>query len=121
MQALGDEAFVLFVGGGRRKFEAHLELASSHMAMSADDTIVGLTRLIQSLPRVQRKVWDSAQRREFNIGIEAGLEPHGFELRLEQRTLKAVTDVDGVLVITVYAPDLTEARHPVRRRKAPGR
>jgi hypothetical protein len=121
VQALGDEAFVLFVGGGRRKFEAHLELASSHMTMSADDTIVGLTRLIQSLPRVQRKVWDSAQRREFNIGIEAGLEPHGFELRLEQRTLKAVTDVDGVLVITVYAPDLTEARHPARRRKAPGR
>ena len=113
--ALGDEAFVLFVGGGRRKFEAHLELASSHMAMSADDTIVALTRLIQGLPRAQRKVWDSAQRREFNIGIEAGLEPHGFELRLEQRTLKAITDVGGVLVITVYAPDLTEARQPASR------
>ena len=110
VQALGDEAFVLFVGGGRRKFEAHLELASSHMAMSPDDTIVGLTRLIRGLPRVQRKVWNSAQRREFNIGIEAGLEPHGFELRLQQRTLKAITDVGGVLVITVYAPDLTEAR-----------
>jgi hypothetical protein len=101
VQALGDEAFVLFVGGGRRKFEAHVELASSHMAMSADDTIVGLTRLIRNLPRVQRMVWNSAQRREFNIGIEAGLEPHGFELRLEQRTLKAITDVGGVLVITV--------------------
>ena len=117
VQALGDEAFVLFVGGGRRKFEAHLELASSHMAMSADDTIVGLNGLIQRLPRVQRKVWDSAQRREFNIGIEAGLEPHGFEFRLEQRTLEAITDVGGVLVITVYAPDLTEARQPASRRK----
>jgi hypothetical protein len=61
VQALGDEAFILFVGGGRRKFEAPVELASSHMAMSADDTIVGLTRLISGLPRVQRKVWDSAQ------------------------------------------------------------
>jgi hypothetical protein len=39
VEALGHEAFVLFVGGGPRKFEAHLELASSHMAMSADDTI----------------------------------------------------------------------------------
>jgi hypothetical protein len=117
VQALGDEAFVLFVGGGRRKFEAHVELASSHMAMSADDTIVGLTRLIRNLPRVQRKVWNSAQRREFNIGIEAGLEPHGFELRLKQRALKAITDVGGVLVITVYAPDLPEARHPASRRK----
>lgn len=117
VQALGDEAFVLYVGGGRRRYEAHVELASSHMAMSADDTIVGLTRLIRSLPRVHRKVWESAQRREFNIGIEAGLEPHGFELRLQQRTLKAITDVRGVLVITVYAPDLPEARLPVTRRR----
>jgi hypothetical protein len=118
VQALGDEAFVLFVGGGRRKFEAHLELASSHMAMSADDTIVGLTRLIRGLPRGQRKVWDSAQRREFNIGIEAGLEPHGFELRLEQRTLTAITALGGVPVITVYAPDLA-IRTTGRSRRVP--
>jgi hypothetical protein len=117
VQALGDEAFVLYVGGGRRKYEAHVELASSHRAMSADDTIVGLIRLIRGLPRVHRKTWDSAQRREFNIGIEAGLEPHGFELRLQQRTLKAIADVRGVLVITVYAPDLREGTRPVTLRR----
>ena len=117
VQALGAAAVVLYVGGGQRKYEAHVELASSHRAMSADDTIVGLTRLIRGLPRVHRKIWDSAQRREFNIGIETGFEPHGFELRLQQRTLKAITDLRGVLVITVYAPDLSEARLPVARRR----
>ena len=117
VQGLGDEAVVLFVGGARRKYEAHVELASSHMAMSADDAIVGLSRLIRRLPRVHRRVWDSAQRREFNIGIEAGLEPHGFELRLQQQTLQAITNVRGVLVITVYAPDPGEARLPVTRRR----
>jgi hypothetical protein len=116
VQALGDEAFVLYVGGGRRKYEAHVELGSSHLDMSADDTIVGLIDLVRALPRVHRKIWDSAQRREFNIGIEAGLEPHGFELRLQQQTLKAMTDVRGVLVITVYAPDLGEASLPAKRR-----
>ena len=117
VQALGAEALVLYVGGERRKYEAHVELASSHMTMSADDTIVGLIRLVRGLPRVHRKIWDSAQRREFNIGIEAGFEPHGFELRLQQPTLKAVADVRGVLVITVYAPDLQEARLTVTRRQ----
>jgi hypothetical protein len=117
VQALGDEAFVLYVGGARRKYEAHVELASTHMAMSADDTIVGLIRLIRGLPRVHRRIWDSAQRREFNIGIEAGLEPHGFELRLQQRTLEAITNVRGVLVITVYAPNLRDARLPATRRR----
>src|SRR5262249_28591431 len=55
VQALGDEAVVLYVGGSRRKYEAHVELASSHMDMSADDTIVELTRLIGRLPPVHRK------------------------------------------------------------------
>ncbi len=87
------------------------------MGMSADDTIIGLTRLIRGLPRVHRTIWNSAQRREFNIGIEAGFEPHAFELRLQERTLKAIADVQGVVVITVYAPDPSEARLPVTRRK----
>jgi hypothetical protein len=116
VQALRDEVLVLYVGGGRRKYEAHVELASSH-SMSADDTIVGLIRLIRALPRVHRNIWDSAQRREFNIGIQAGLEPHGFEVHLQERTLKAITDVRGTLVITVYAPDLGEPRRPVTRRR----
>jgi hypothetical protein len=117
VRALGDDALVLYVGGGRRKYEAHVELASSHVAMSADDTILAFIRLIRRLPRVHRRVWDSAHRREFNIGIESGLEPHGFELRLQQRTLKAITEVRGVLVITVYAPDLRKAGLSVTRRK----
>jgi hypothetical protein len=85
------------------------------MDVSADDTILGLIGLIRGLPRVHRKTWDSARRREFNIGIEAGLEPRGFELRLQQRTLQAISDVGGVVVITVYAPDLQKAT-PARRR-----
>jgi hypothetical protein len=117
VQALGDKAIVLYVGGGRRKYEAHVELASSHMDLSADDTILGLISLIRGLPRVHRKTWDLAKRREFNIGIEAGLEPHGFELRLQQQTLRAISDVGGVVVITVYAPDLQEATSPRRRLK----
>ena len=115
--ALGDDAFVLYVGGARRKYEAHVELASSHVDMSADDTIVGLSRLIRGLPRMYRKLWNSAQRREFNLGIEAGLVPDGFELRLQPSTLQAITDLRGVLVTTVYAPDLNDTRRSVARRR----
>ena len=117
VQALGDLVVVLYVGGRRRKYEAHIELASSHSAMSADDTIVGLIRLIRALPRVHRQIWDSARRREFNIGIEAGLDPHAYELPLQARTLKAIAGVQGTLVITVYAPDLREVRRSVTRRR----
>lgn len=121
VRALGEEALVLYVGGTRRKYEAHVELASSRMAISADDTIVELIRLIRGLPRVHRQTWNSARRREFNLGIEAGLEPHSFELSLQPRTLKAIADVRGVLVITVYAPDLRKAVPPVTRSRTRSR
>ena len=111
VDAMGEEILVLYVGGAGRKYEAHVELASSgHVGMTADRTIIGLTRLVKRLPPRYRKVWDSAKSREFNVGIEAGLEPHSFELRLDRRTVDAVTDVGGTLVVTVYAPLLEEAK-----------
>ena len=109
VRAMGERVFVLHVGGQRRKYEAHLELASSHMRMSADKTIVGLIDLVQRLPPRFRKVWDSAKAREFNVGIEAGVEPHAFELRLQPRTVDALSRVRGALVFTVYARDLSVA------------
>jgi hypothetical protein len=118
VQAMGDEAFGLYVGGKPRKYEAHIELASSHIGKSADDTILGLTRLVQRLPPRHRKTWDSAQTREFNVGIQAGLEPHGFELRLQRRTWNAISRVSGTLVVTIYAPEVvaTAPRTPSRRK-----
>lgn len=124
VQAMGDKVLPLYVGGGRRKYEAHLELASSRLDMSADDTVLGLIDLIRGLPRAHRKTWDSAKRREFNVGIGAGLEPHAFELRLQQQTLQAISDVRGVVVVTVYAPDLQEAtpaRHRLKSDDSPRR
>jgi hypothetical protein len=104
VDAMGAKAIVLYVGGERQKYEAHLELASRPMGMTADRTILGLTRLVKRLPPRYRKVWDSAKAREFNVGIEAGLEPHSFELRLDRRTIDALKEVGGALVVTVYAP-----------------
>lgn len=110
INAMRDDVLVLYVGGEGRSYEAHVELASSYSSMTADRAIVGLTRLIQRLPPHHRKVWDRARSREFNLGIEAGLEQRAFELRLKKSTLEAITGVKGTLVVTVYAPDLTQIR-----------
>jgi hypothetical protein len=119
VDAMGEEAVVLYVGGEREKYEAHVELASSHPGMTAARAIIGLTRLVKRLPPRYRKLWDSAKSREFNIGIEAGLEPHSFELRLDRRTVDAVREVGGTLVVTVYAPVLEAAKaSPSRNRGA---
>jgi hypothetical protein len=110
VDAMAEQALVLYVGGEGQRYEAHVELASSHMSMTADRAIIGLTRLVKRLPPRYRKIWDSAKSREFNVGIETGLEPHRFELRLNRRTVDAMGEVGGTLVVTVYAPVLEEAK-----------
>lgn len=117
VRGFGDAALILYVGGARRKYEAHVELASSRMSSSADHTIIALARLVQRLPPRHRKVWNSAKLREFNIGIQAGFEPHGFELHLQQRTVDAISAVQGTLAVTVYAPDLSVSRIRDEKRK----
>ena len=118
VDALGDEVFVLYIGGKGRRHEAHVELASSHMGMTADRTIIGLAGLVKRLSPRFRKVWHSAKSREFNVGIEAGLEPHSYEVRLHRRTVDAIAEVGGTLVVTVYAAVLEETGVP-RIRQVP--
>lgn len=106
VDALGNRVMTLHVGGDGRKHEAHVELISREESATAERAILGFVRLIKRLPPRARELWDGAARREFNIGIEAGLEPPAFEMRLPARVVRAVNDVNGAIVVTVYAPDL---------------
>jgi len=55
VDAMGEEALVLYVGGEGHKYEAHVELASSH-SLTADRAIIGLTRFVKRLPPRYRKI-----------------------------------------------------------------
>jgi hypothetical protein len=112
VRAMGDDVSVLYVGGASRQFEAHLELTSLYASTTADRAIVRFIKLIERLPHRDRKTWDRARSREFNIGIQAGLQPHGFELRVQPRTIEAIATIKATLVVTVYAPDLQARRAP---------
>ena len=116
VQAIGDNVSVLYVGGESRQFEAHLELASQRLSTTPDRAIAGFVKLIDRLPPRHRKTWDRAQSREFNIGIEAGLVPHGFELRLKRHTIEAIVAVRATLAVTIYAPDLQAVSRSQLRR-----
>jgi len=110
VQAFGRKVDVLHTGRWGRRYGARLELAGSGHRGNPDPLIRRLVALVESLPRASRRVWDGAQSREFNVGIEAVVASHPFELRLEPRTLAAVARVGGRIAITVYAP------RPARRR-----
>ena len=105
VQAFGRKVDVLHVGPWGRRYGAHVEVAGSGYRGNADSLIRRLVTLVKALPRNARRLWDTAQSREFNVGIEAAAKSRTFELRLEPETLMAVAGIAGRIVITVYAPE----------------
>ena len=98
--AFGKNVLVLYVGKERRRYCAHLELPTQPR-----DPERALRRFVDSvaaLPPAARRLWRRAQRREFNVGIQATAEPHRFEWHLSPATLQAVAGVNARIGTTVY-------------------
>ena len=101
--AFGKRVVVLHVGRRRQGYEAHLEIAGN--ARTADAVIRKFASLIHSLPGPARKLWDTAKRRDFNVGLQAGMQPFALEFSLEPETVQAAASLNARIVITVYAPE----------------
>lgn len=101
--ALGKKVLVLYAGRIRQTHCAHLELAK--VTKTADATIRGFCCLIKALPKLERGLWNAAKVRDFNIGVQAGMQPHATEFALAAETLKAAHELGGRIVLTVYAPE----------------
>jgi hypothetical protein len=112
--AFGKKVSVLYVGGDRRRYEAHLELAS--FTRTADSVIRRFAKLVEGLPKPARRMWDQAHSRIFNIGIQSGFEPHSCEFLVSDAAVDAVARVRGSIIVTVYAAEPEYA--PVIKRPA---
>lgn len=113
VEELGRKVVVLHEGRWGSRYSASVELGSS-WNKSADQEIRGLISLIRGLRSPARRLWNAAQTREFNIGIQAAEQAPIFELRLSPKTLEAVARLGGRIVVTVYAPE--RLRTPPARR-----
>jgi len=99
--AFGRKILVHYVGKERGVSSAHFSLASAH-GKTPDAIIRRLVVLIEALPRPARRLWNRAHRRDFNVGIQAGAEPHSHELAVNSATLALVAGVGGRIVVTTY-------------------
>jgi hypothetical protein len=98
--ALGRSVSVHYVGREGRRYGAHFALYGPR---TADSAIRRLVRKIEKLPRPARKLWDTARRRVFNIGLQSGVRPHSQEFEVTGDAVEAVSRVGGSITITVYA------------------
>jgi hypothetical protein len=104
--AMGEKVHVLHIGRHKRTYRAHLELASFSKSKSADSAIVGFCALIRTLPKGARRLWNVAKVRDFNIGVQAALQPYAYEIALAPETVRAASEVNARIVLTVYAQEV---------------
>jgi len=61
--------------------------------------------LIEGLSPTSRKIWDQAQKREFDFGYESGSKPNNFHSRIEADYVNKLANLGGIIVITIYPPE----------------
>lgn len=103
VSALGNRVIDLFVGKVRQTYEAHLELNWS-LHKNPSLIIVRFCRLIESLPQKERKIWNGAKIKCFDIGIEAPERNNHFWHRLSPDAVRSAAEIGAQIAITVYGP-----------------
>ena len=84
------------------------ELTAMHLTLP--DTITSLIEQVNALPAEARALWDSATRRVFNVGVQAGLGPYRTEWALGVEALFALASINAELVLTIYGADRVGGR-----------
>lgn len=105
VEAFGKKVDVLHVGKWGRHYGARLEVGGSGYGSEANRLIRRFVALVEALPKSRRRLWDSAQSKEFNVGVEAAPQSPLWEWKVHPTTLEGVARVGGRIVVTVYAPE----------------
>jgi hypothetical protein len=104
VQSLAPSAFVL----RQTSKEASLELDGVGEP-TLEKTILGLVKLVQSLPPHALTIWNQCNCRIFNVGIQAGDKPHSREFGISKKAVSLLAKIGAEIVLTVYAPLKEEA------------
>ena len=99
--AIIDDVFVLYSGRIKGTYHAHLELPGR--CTSADASILGFSKLIRTLPNAAANLWNEADHRDFNIGVQSATEPRSHDLALSPEAVRAASELNARILFTVYA------------------
>ena len=103
--ALGRKVHILFVGRDTQTYRAHLELSRDPKSVGV--AIRRFAALISKLPRMERKLWDGAKVRDFNVGVQVAMRPHAYEIPISIEAIEIASTLKARIVFTIYAPEKT--------------
>jgi hypothetical protein len=106
--AFGQRVCVLYEGRVRGRYFAAFELHG--WQLTENQEIRRFVAMVRRLPPAARRVWDGAQSRTFDIGVQARETPRSSAFTLSSATIAAVASIGGRIAVTTYAPEPPEER-----------
>ena len=103
VDGFGDKVIELWVGKVRRTYEAHLEIGWSRK-QTPTSIILRFCELIESLKPKERKLWNTAKTRSFDIGIHAPTRNHHYWSSVNKEAVRAAANVGARIAFTIYGP-----------------
>jgi hypothetical protein len=82
--------------------------------------ILRYCKLIQKLPKEERKLWNSARSRSFDLGFEGPQKGRHYWGEVSQKAVRAAAEVGAQIAITIYGP-MRVAKQPITKRAIPAK
>jgi hypothetical protein len=109
--ALGEKVIVHYEGRRGHRYYASVQVADvgggvtycGDSRPTAEQETKALLDLIDDLPADARALWEKADARVFDIGMQAGFHPFSQTLKLSSRTIRRLALAHATVVVTTYA------------------
>ena len=103
----GDRVSVRYFGSIKGRNCLYVEIAG--ISRSQDEIVKALCDLVEGLSEKNRRVWDQAQRKEFDFGYEVRLSSElANRFKILPSTLRRVAKLGASVAVTIYRDDTNE-------------
>jgi hypothetical protein len=113
ISAMGKHLIVLYLGREGRVHKSCVEV--SGMPKTPESAIRAFCKLIENLSPADRKLWDNAKTRTFDIGVDSGPKDSYFWFPLSPEILARAAVLNARIAVTVYGK-LQKAKLPRKTR-----
>lgn len=117
--AFGSNVAVLYLGKEFGLFKAYF-YPGWPQSNTPETGILRYCKLIQKLSIEDRKLWDSAKSRSFDLGFEGPKEGRHYWGAVSQKAVRAAAEVGAQIAISIYGP-MKVAKQTKKKRAAPAR
>lgn len=109
--AVDDRAHAIFSGPLRRGIFL-LSLECNSYPKDANAAIVELCTAVEGLGKSERRLWERALKRTFDVGYGITPGSRGVHVALQPETLRRVTAIGATIAFTCYLEDNSEPDGP---------